>query len=87
MNFQLNEQQSYQTSVKPSPAASGMAGFLIKKGLAKNATQANLILIGVIVVLVLIMFFALRGGESSSVELNSDIDPATNLPYGTAAPQ
>ncbi len=84
MNVQFDEQ--YPT-VRKQPTVSAKSGplisLVIKLGIAKNAQQANLILIGATIILVLIFLLLLRsGGGAEAVILDSSIDPETGLEYG-----
>lgn len=78
-NVQFDEEQYSQTSFKV-PKPSKMAGFLIRVGLAKDEKSANVILIGVIVVMAIIFFISISGGNSSSTEYDSAMDdPSVNI--------
>ena len=62
----------------------GFVGLVIKMGLAKNAQQANLVLIGFIFILILISFFSLRSmqpNEAVQVPVDENFDPETGMPY------
>ncbi len=86
MNFQFEEQQYTRRSLA-TPKASGIAGLLIKSGVAKNMAEANMWMIGIIVVLGLFMSWMIFGGGDGTYKPPKGIDPETNLPYGVPAPK
>lgn len=67
MGIEFNENQVSSPGPRrrrvPNQAAgshSGITGLLIKAGVAKNKKQAEYVQIGIIVVMLIIMFFSLR---------------------------
>ena len=59
MQVEFEDQKWRAPATYRRPTEKGIVGLLIKWGLAKNATQANLIMIGLIVVLCCISYFSL----------------------------
>jgi SNF family Na+-dependent transporter len=62
--MQFNEEQTSTRYIK-TVESKGITAFLIKKGIAKDIKQANVILIGVIIVMSIIFFISISGGNSS----------------------
>ena len=59
----------------------GLTGFMITRGLAKNTRQASLIQVGIIVFLLLVIaFFGFGGGGADRERLIDNTDPLTGEP-------
>jgi hypothetical protein len=63
-NVQFDEDVSSSRYIKKQEQT-GITGFLIKKGIVKDLQQANILLIGIIVVMAIIFFISISGGNSS----------------------
>lgn len=72
----FDEQNQYTPTFRRSPVQKGLVGYLIRKGLAKNVTQANLILIAIMVICLGITFFMIKQMNTSPLPDNDYIDPA-----------
>ncbi len=55
--FKINEDDGMLQKKRPAVKKSGFAAFLIRQGLAKTETQANLYLIGVVLICFGIIFY------------------------------
>ena len=94
VQFQEESMSQYQSSTIPGrknvKTASGMAGWLIKRGLAKDLSQANQILIVILILLLIGVYFSLSSNasnNSSEIVLPEGVDPETYLPYGVEIPK
>ncbi len=73
-DFRFNDEQTGITRRTPTSKAKGIEGRLIAWGLAKNPTQAKLIMIGIVIIgLAIIIFQNINLGQTASDNLN---DPA-----------
>ena len=85
-SFEEENNLIQQTAIAPQNMLSGMAGFLVRRGLAKDERSAEitLIVLATVSVLAALFFFAkgLSGGEStlSTEELNRYIEDMRNIP-------
>lgn len=66
MSVEFNEEQSFSRPSSFQKPPSGIIGFLLNKGIAKDTQQANYILIGTIGVLVIIFFISVSISSNSS---------------------
>lgn len=74
MPVEFNEPEFGTTNRAPQRREKGIVGLIMKMGLAKNASQANIIMIGLIVVLALVSWFAISSTSAP------DAAPAEELP-------
>jgi len=72
MSVEFNEPEFGASTRAPKKTERGVIGLIIKTGLAKNATQANLVMIGLIVVLILISWFSLSSMSSPSEAVDTE---------------
>lgn len=72
-NLEFNEPTKFKP-VHRGPQHKGIIGLLIKHGFAKNVAGANLIMIGIIIVMMIISYFAIFGfgSSSTSVEMTDE---------------
>lgn len=75
--LKFNEEQSPIRGIQTNPDT-GIIGFLLRKNIAKNKQQANLVMLGLIVVLCVITLFAMNS-RGNDVAISPD-DPTINLP-------
>lgn len=59
--------QEFGAPLSSRSAASGLADILVKRGIAKDTKQAEIMLIGVVVVAMMVGFFAYRSMGTSSL--------------------
>lgn len=80
MQVQFEDQKWNRPAGRGRAREKGIIGLLIKAGIAKNAAQANIIMIILIVVLCGISYFAISS-------MHHTPPPPSNIPaQGTAAP-
>lgn len=79
MSVKFNEEQTKTYITKQTPK--GIIGFLLKHKIAKDIQQANIIMIGMIIILGIITFIALSHGSSrNNTGSYPTTDPTTELP-------
>jgi len=63
--------------------------LILATGLVKDEKQANIVMIGIIVLMTAIFFLINSTGKDNPVDTidTSVIDPTTNLPYGQKMPK
>lgn len=76
MPVQFNEPEFGTPNRTPQRREKGIIDLIMKMGLAKNESQANIIMVGLIVVLVLIAWVSLSSIGSSGQADNVDTPPA-----------
>lgn len=85
MVVEFNSEQQYKSPkyLRKAQSPKGILGLVIKLGIAKNEQQANLVLIGLIIVLMIISFFSIRSMTDGPAvtEIDPTIDPETGMPY------
>ncbi len=70
-NIQFDEGQFRSNQSYQSPDEKGMVGWLIKKGVAKDAKTANIILIIFIIICFGITFYTMSGNASGISQNNA----------------
>jgi hypothetical protein len=73
-NFQFNDEQTGLSRRQQTVKVKGIQGRIIKWGLAKNESQANLIMIGLVIVAFAIIIW--QQVDLSSPADQKQIDPA-----------
>ncbi len=64
-NVQFQEEQSYQRFGAPKPQG-GLIGLVMKFGLAKNQKDAQIVLIGVLILVLILTFFMIYRWQSAA---------------------
>ncbi len=77
MSVEFNEESSRYLPKTKYP--SGISGLIIKSGLAKDARGANIVMIGVIVVMLVIFLIVISGNDDADIEA---IDPTFYMESG-----
>ncbi len=67
VDFDEQEWQPSRAEIEASSGESGVAKLIMKTGLAKNATQANYVIVGIALLLFLISAFFFFGGSDDEV--------------------
>ena len=68
------EDQQFERPGVPEQKRGGLVGLVIKLGIAKNAGQANLILIGIAIVAILLTVFIMwPDGQQATATLPEDL--------------
>ena len=77
MSVEFEQNNEFKGSLVQEQSFSGMSNFLIKKGLAKDTSQSNIILISVIVIFVIITFIVIHNTLTGPTPANtSSINPS-----------
>jgi len=72
MSVQFNEDRNPFESVKYSSTPKGITGFLIKKGLVKNKSQASILMLVISIASLTATFFILRDPVPQQAQVTSD---------------
>jgi len=66
MSIEFDE-PTFVASSYTQPTDKGITGLVIKIGLAKNAAQANVVMIGLIIILIFVSWFSLNSMSSDQL--------------------
>ncbi len=82
MSLEFNEDQNLPQKHNRDGKKAGIADKLVSAGIAKDINQANMLLIGLVVVLIIIMFFAISSLNNTSLPIEG-IDPISGQPFSS----
>lgn len=87
MSISFDDDRNQYSNNSTNHKETGLTGLIISTGLVRTKTQAQIIMLVLIVIMVAILFFTISAGSEPQIIFDSSINPETGLPFGVAVPK